>query len=205
MREGALLAGGRSTRFGDADKAVAELAGVPMVRRVADRVATVVDGLVVNCRGDQVDAIEAALAGVSVPVHFAPDPTPDLGPLAGIGTAMRAAESALAAVVACDMPFVEPALLDRLFDLAADHDAAVPRLDDGWYQTTQAVYRTDAMAAACERALERGDRRIVAAYDDLDVLAVDEAEVRRFAPLETFDNCNTTAEFEAAAARLAGE
>ena len=41
MTTGAIVAGGRSTRFGDRDKAVAELAGVPMIRRVADRLPRV--------------------------------------------------------------------------------------------------------------------------------------------------------------------
>ena len=205
MRSGVIVAGGRSTRFGDVDKAVATLAGTPMVRRVADRLGGVIDELVVNCREDQVAAIDDALAGYPHDVRFAPDPDPDEGPMAGIRTGLAAAGSEYAAVVACDMPFVEPALVEFLFGRAAGHDAAVPRLDDGWFQTTQAVYRASTMAAACEEALADGERRIVAAFDYLDVAVVDEATVRRHAPLETFDNLNTREEFEVAAARLDGE
>ena len=61
MRAVLVIAGGRSTRFGDRDKAVAELDGTPMIRRVVDRVADVVDEVVINCRADQVDPISAAL------------------------------------------------------------------------------------------------------------------------------------------------
>ena len=93
MRSGVIVAGGRSTRFGDADKAVAELAGTPMVRRVADRVAPAVDEVVVNCRADQREAIDAALDGFDHPVSFALDPEPDLGPLAGIAVGLDAAGS----------------------------------------------------------------------------------------------------------------
>ena len=203
MRAGVILAGGRSTRFGDADKAVAELAGTPMVRRVADRLVNVVDELVVNCREDQVDAIGGALDGLGVDVRFAPDPEPDQGPMVGIRTGLAAARAEYAAVVACDMPFVEPGLVAHLFERAEGHDAAVPRLEDGWYQTTQAVYRAGAMADACDAALARGEGRIVAAFDDLDVVAVGEDEVLDRAPLETFRNLNTREEFEAAAAELA--
>ncbi|MFB6353908.1 MAG: molybdenum cofactor guanylyltransferase [Halobacteriales archaeon] len=205
MRAGVVLAGGRSTRFGDADKAVAELAGTPMIRRVADRLLPAVDDLVVNCRADQVDAIGPALAGLPADVTYAPDPEPDLGPLAGIATGLDATEAEYAAVVACDMPFVEPTLIEHLFDRAAGHDAAVPRIGDGWYQTTQAVYRTDPTVAACERALDRGDRRVVAAFDDLDVVEVPEDEVSQHAGLGTFDNVNTREEFDRAAARLAND
>ena len=205
MRTGVIVAGGRSTRFGEADKAIAPIGGSPMIRRVADRLADAVGALVVNCREDQVDEIEAALVGFPHEVRIAPDPDPDEGPMAGIRTGLRSVETEYAAVVACDMPFVEPDLIAYLFERAEGHDAAVPRLDDGWFQTTQAVYRAAAMADACDSALARGDRRIVAAYDELDVDVVREDEVMRFATLETFENLNTREEFEAARARFEGE
>ncbi|OLZ41589.1 molybdenum cofactor guanylyltransferase [Natrinema saccharevitans] len=201
-RSAVVLAGGHSTRFGDADKAVADLAGTPMLRRVVDRLDSIVDEVVVNCREDQVPAIEDALAGGPA-ATFAVDPVPDRGPMAGIMTGLRAATGEYAAVVACDMPFVDPALIAHCFERAAGREAAVPRVDDQWFQTTQAVYRTDPMIAACERALKRGDRRIVEPLSDLDYAVVDEDEVREYASLETFENVNTREEFAAAAERLA--
>lgn len=205
MAAGVIVAGGRSTRFGEADKATADLAGIPMVRRVADRLASTVDALVVNCRVDQVAAIEAALEDYPHEVTFAPDPEPDLGPMVGIRTGLAATHRDYAVVVACDMPFIAPPLVEHLFDRAAGHDAAVPKLSDGWFQTTQAVYRSEPMVAACDRALERDERRIVAAFEDLDLIVVDEDEVREYADLDTFQNLNTREEFDAAAERLAIE
>ncbi|WP_227356368.1 molybdenum cofactor guanylyltransferase [Haladaptatus salinisoli] len=202
MPTGVIIAGGRSTRFGDRDKAVAELAGTPMVRRVADRLAGSVDALVVNCRPEQASAIRAALEGYPREVTVAEDPEPDLGPMAGIGTGLRAVESAYAFVVACDMPFVDSDVVEYLFERAAGHDAAVPRLDDEWFQTTHAVYRAAPMAEACERALARDERRIVEPLFELDYVVVDEAEVRERGSLATFENVNTREEFEAAAKRL---
>lgn len=200
--EGVVVAGGHSTRFGDRDKAVADLAGTPMIRRVADRIAEVVDRVVVNCRSEQVGPIREALAGFEPGVRFAEDPDPDLGPMAGIGTGLRAVDSQYAAVVACDMPFVDPTFLAYLAGRAAGHDAAVPQLDDEWYQTTQAVYRAEPMAEACDRALERGDRKIVAPLFELDYVVVGDAEIREHADPKTFENLNTGAEFEAAAAEF---
>ncbi|PSP45582.1 molybdenum cofactor guanylyltransferase, partial [Halobacteriales archaeon QH_10_70_21] len=60
-RAGVVVAGGRSTRMGDREKAVVELAGQPLVARIADRLAAVTDEFVVNCRADQREAIAAAL------------------------------------------------------------------------------------------------------------------------------------------------
>ena len=201
MRATLVVAGGRSTRFGDRDKAVAELAGTPMIRRVVDRVAGVVDEVVINCRDDQVDAIRDAVAGSGFEPAFAVDRDPDEGPMAGIARGLEAVSAEYAFVVACDMPFVDPAFVSYLFECVEGHDAAVPRPDE-WYQTTQAVYRTAAMAAACRHALDRGDRRIVAPLDDLDTVAVDAAKIEAVTTLDTFENLNTREEFRTAHERL---
>jgi molybdopterin-guanine dinucleotide biosynthesis protein A len=201
MRSAVIVAGGRSTRFGDADKAVADLAGTPMIRRVADRVAPTVDEVVVNCRRDQRADIREAFGDFELPVSFALDPEPDLGPTAGIAAGLDAAEAEYALVVACDMPFVDPSFVACLFDRAAGHDAAVPRPDE-WFQTTQAVYRADVMAPACEAVLDGEDKRIIVALSDLDYMVVDREEIEERASMETFENVNTRAELEAARERF---
>ncbi|MFU1780819.1 molybdenum cofactor guanylyltransferase [Haloarcula japonica] len=201
MRAGTIVAGGRSTRFGDSDKATAGLAGTPMIRRVADRLAEAVDELVVNCREDQVEAIEAALSDHNLDPTFALDEDPDQGPMAGIATGLGAVDSEYAAVVACDMPFVDPTFVDYLFERAASHEAAVPRPDE-WFQTTQAVYHAEAMRTACRRALERGEHKVVEPLFDLDYVVVEREDVLEHTSLDTFKNLNTREEFEAAAERF---
>jgi molybdopterin-guanine dinucleotide biosynthesis protein A len=204
-----VVAGGRSTRFGERDKAVADLAGTPMVRRVADRLEPVVSRLVVNCRADQRDAIADALTGSPLEVGFALDPEPDRGPVAGIRTGLAAVEDRYAAVLACDMPFVEPDLVEYLFEAAIGADAALPRVD-GWFQPTQAVYRVAPMVEACDDALaaaatEDRQPRVLAPLDSLDWVVIEEATLRERGWLDGLRNVNTAAEFAAAADRLADE
>ncbi|WP_092693554.1 molybdenum cofactor guanylyltransferase [Halorientalis regularis] len=203
MRTGVIVAGGYSTRFGDGDKAVADLAGTPMLRRVADRLAPVIDRLVVNCRPDQRGSIAAALAGYDHSVTVAEDDDPDRGPMTGILTGLRAVETEFAVVVACDMPFVAPALVEYLAERAQGHDAAVPRVD-GRDQPLQAVYRTEATVAACEAALARDQRAVFAALNDLDWVFVPEGEIETHATLDSLRNVNTRADLRAAATDLEG-
>ncbi|UPV75388.1 molybdenum cofactor guanylyltransferase [Halorussus limi] len=203
MPAGVVLAGGRSTRFGEGDKAVADLAGVPMIRRVADRLAPVVDVLVVNCRADQREAVADALSGYDRPVRFATDPDPDEGPMAGIRTGLREVEATDAAygfVAACDMPFLDPDLVAHLFERARGTDAAVPRPTE-WFETTHAVYRATAMADACDAALAAGERRIVEPLFELDYVVVEGEELAQF-DAASFANVNTREEFEDAERRL---
>lgn len=199
MAAGVIIAGGYSTRFGEGDKAIADLGGEPMIRRVADRLAGTVDEMVVNCRSGQVAALSEALAGYVHPLTFAEDPEPGQGPMAGIRTGLRAVDAEYAVVVACDMPFIDPAFVDHLFDRAAGHDAAVPRTGDGWFQTTHAVYRASAMADACDAALERDEYKIIEPLFSLDYVVVEASEVRKISDLRTFKNVNTQAELEKAA------
>lgn len=201
-RAGLIIAGGRSTRFGDADKAVAQLAGVPMIRRVADRLRDPVDTLVINCRHDQVEEIESSLEGYALPVHFRLDETPDQGPLAGIARGLDGIEADVTFVAACDMPGIQPAVVEHLFDLIEGVDAVVPRTNGEWLQPMHAVYRTEPMRVATRKALDEGDRRIVHALDRLSVQELPEEELTRIGSLKTLENLNTFEEFKEAERRF---
>jgi molybdopterin-guanine dinucleotide biosynthesis protein A len=204
MRSGLIVAGGRSTRFGDTDKVVASVAGTPMIRRVADCLAPVIDALVVNCREEQVASIREALIGYSLRVRFACDETPDQGPVAGMATGLRHAEHEYAFVAAADMPLIDPEIVAYLFEQAvgSNHDAAIPQLDDLWFQTTHAVYRVNAMATACEAALAAGKRKTTAPLSDIDYVVVDENKVRTHGSLDTFENINTQEDRETVVEKL---
>ncbi|ELY45721.1 molybdopterin-guanine dinucleotide biosynthesis protein A [Natronorubrum tibetense GA33] len=198
---GVVLAGGYSTRFGEPDKAVTDLAGTPMIRRVVDRLATVADDCVVNCRADQLEPIRDALSGSEAAPRYATDPVPDRGPLSGMQVGLEALEPEYAAVVACDMPFVDPVLLEILHDRAYGRDGAVVRLADGWLQPMQAVYRAETMARVCEQRLSSGDGRVMAALEELDVATVAEADLEGVSD-RTFDSIDTQAALRDATRRL---
>lgn len=201
MYSGVVLAGGRSTRFGDADKALEPLAGTPMVRRVVDRLSGVVDDVVVNCREDQARSMREVVEGAPVDVSIAIDSVPDQGPVAGIKNGLAAADGEYSAVAACDMPFVDPSFVEYLFSRAAGTDGAVPRPDE-YYEVTQSVYRTDSMHDACERALDAGEGKVLAPLSYLEFEVIDGQEVATHADPMTFRNVNTPDEFAAAAKAL---
>jgi molybdopterin-guanine dinucleotide biosynthesis protein A len=183
MRTGLVLAGGHSTRFGEADKSVAAVDEQPMVRRVAERVDSVTDELIVNCRDDQRVAITEALEGLDY--RLAVDPIPDEGPVAGMRTGLRVARGDAVAVVACDMPLVDPELFERLFERV--DTAAVPRAD-GHLQPLHAVYGRHAARFACDRTLANGSRRLADALARLDPVVVDVASADPFTNINTKDD-----------------
>ena len=169
-RAGVVLAGGRSRRFGPEDKALAELGGDALLARVVDRISTVTEEVVVSCRQEQVEPFERALPSATVDA-FVVDRHSNAGPVAGIEAGLDAVSAEYAAVVACDMPFVEPAVVEELFQCAEGVDAAVPESADGRLQPVQAVYRTGAMQVAASRTVPDGGG-VHDALDALDVATV---------------------------------
>jgi len=196
-RTGVVLAGGRSTRFGDQEKALVSVAGEPMLRRVVARLGRSVDTVVVNCRADQQEEFAEALDGIDIPIEFAIDPITDRGPLAGIRTAFEAIESEYATVVACDMPGLSPDLLDYLFEQANGHEGAIPEQDNGRQQPVQAVYQVEAMQAVAKKELNAGRRSLNGAVANLDTVTVPSAEVATRDGKRSLQNINTPEEMAA--------
>lgn len=111
---GAVLAGGRSSRFGS-DKALADLHGKPLLQHAVDALALQCDDTIV-CGRDW-----PGLKSV------ADRPGPDLGPLGGLAAALHhAAANAFDAVVSvgCDTPLLPKDLVNQL---AAAGEAAYLR------------------------------------------------------------------------------
>lgn len=194
-----VLAGGRSTRFADGDKALAAVDGDPMLARVATGVDAVASGVVVNCRAEQRDRYASVLADADVDVRFAVDDRPDEGPVAGLSRALAAVDAPVVVVVACDLPWLDPDLLAWLVDeLGASGDdpadavgasasderaartdasaeAVVPVDEDGYRTPTSAAYLTAPLTGAVDATLAAGSRRF---GDVLEDLAVREVDVR---------------------------
>jgi len=198
-RAGIVVAGGRSVRMGGREKAVVDVAGTPLIRRVAEGLTPAVEELVVNCRADQREAIAGALSGLAP--TFALDAESDRGPVAGIATGLEATDAAYAVVVACDLPFLDTALVEYLFERAAGSDAAVPKPDD-WFEPLHAVYRPGPMAEACRDALVEGDVRIIEPLFSLEYEVVERTALVARGSLDSFEGVDTPADLADAESRL---
>jgi molybdenum cofactor cytidylyltransferase len=121
-----VLAAGRSTRMGAANKLTADIEGQPMVRRVVVAALAAAADPVLVVTGHQADDVRAALAGLAVSFVHNPDYAKGLSSSlkAGIGAMPKSSDGAL--VLLGDMPQITPAHLDRLIAaFAADNAAAI--------------------------------------------------------------------------------
>jgi molybdopterin-guanine dinucleotide biosynthesis protein A len=186
---GAIIAGGRSVRYGSA-KALARVGDRRIIDRAIEALRPVTSELVLI-------ANDAELAE-AVDLAWRADVLPSLGALGGIHAALVwAREHARPGIiaVACDMPFVSTTLLAHLVERASRAEApdvVVP--ESGGRRGVEplcAFYGTGCIAAI-ERAAAAGDRRMIGFHADVRVDRVPLAEVETFGhPSVIFLNVNT--------------
>jgi molybdopterin-guanine dinucleotide biosynthesis protein A len=183
---GVVLAGGASRRMGR-DKAALVLEGETLLARVIRRLESATREVVVVGSPERTQLAPGA--------RVVPDARPGLGPLGGIYSGLLASTTPYAFVVACDMPFLNPALVWYLLGLAEGYDAVVPRTTRGTEQL-HAVYGRTCLPALAAR-LDAGELAVVGLYDSIRVRVVEPAEWAPYDPDgRSMLNVNTPAEWE---------
>ena len=190
---GVVLAGGRSRRLGR-DKAVELVGGEPLISRVIGRMSEVANEIVVVVNGSE----RASQLPLPQNAMVVVDAYPDKGSLGGIFSGLKAGREDWAIVVACDMPFVNVALLRHILEQADECDAVVPILD-GRPEPIHAAY-SKACLPAIEKKILADDLKIAGFFDDVRVKYVAQDDVDRLDPDHlSFFNINTEQDLERAA------
>jgi len=190
----AILAGGRATRLGGADKASLVIGGA----RIVDRQLAALAQVSADVRIVANDAARYADLGVRV----VPDAIAGAGPLGGLYTALLDARHDRVLVLACDLPFVSAALLERLAAesrTGQEVDAVVPRTPRG-LEPLCAVYRK-ACAARAQAQIARGDLRMTALLSDLRVRELGHDALAPYDGEALFENVNTPHDYARARGR----
>jgi molybdenum cofactor cytidylyltransferase len=109
-----VLAAGRSSRMGAANKLLADVDGVPMVRRVVEATLASAARPVIVVTGNEQGKVQAALRGCKV--TFVHNPTFAEGMSTSLKAGLAALPDTSAGALIClgDMPMVTPTVLDRL-------------------------------------------------------------------------------------------
>lgn len=189
-RSALILAGGRGKRLGNREKALIPFKGRPIIEHTIEVLEDIVDEIVISVRDtEQKEALTEHVDKRPMVV----DRYEDAGPLAGILEGFKAAKGEYVFVTACDMPFLNTDVVKMLFEFAQGHDAALPIWENGRYEPLHAVYRREPMVLQTEKAIERGDRFVLAPVFKLDdVVSVEMDEIKKIDPrLRTFLNINT--------------
>lgn len=195
---GAILCGGRSSRLGT-DKALAGLAGKPLLQHVIERLEPQLDQLVLGTGRDGagLNAFEYTLVQDVAPSHR--------GPLIGLYSALRWLEASShhwLVLCPCDAPFLPLDLVERLLRASkrAGKPVAVARYE-GVVQPTFSLWHRELANTVGVVALEQGRGGLMAMLDQLDY-AIEDWQAGNPAP---FFNTNTQADLEHAQRMLDDE
>jgi molybdenum cofactor guanylyltransferase len=197
---GVILAGGQSRRMGQ-NKAFLDFGGMPLIAHVIERLRAICTETMIIA--DDVDAY------ARFDLRVVADVFPGKGSLGGIYTGLQSAHEEHILAVACDMPFLNEALLHHLTLFASRYDVIVPRARSPlgkpshlameailWdLQPLHAVYAKSCLAAM-QKHIGAGHLQIVRIFEDLRIHIVEPTEVDRFDPMhKSFLNVNTPEEW----------
>ena len=196
-----IQAGGASSRMGE-DKALKTFLGRPLIQRVAERLLPIADELIVTTNRPE------EYAFLNLPLFS--DLKPGRGALGGLYTAIASARHPIVAVVACDMPFASPLLLEAASNLLVKEEVDVvipggaPRAEragksEAGYEPLHAIYRRETCLPAIESAIDADQWKVIAWFPQVRVRVLTPDEVRQYDPSElAFWNVNTPEEFSKA-------
>ena len=183
-----IQAGGASSRMGE-DKALKPFLGRPLIQRVVERLSPIADELIVTTNRPE----DYRFLGC----RLTPDLKPGRGALGGLYTAIASASQPLVAVVACDMPFASPTLIEAASRLMVQEEAdvVIARTEEG-YEPIHAVYRRETCLPAIESAIAADQWKVIAWFPQVKVRVLTPDELKLFDPDNlAFWNVNTPDEF----------
>jgi molybdopterin-guanine dinucleotide biosynthesis protein A len=183
-----VLAGGKSSRLGQ-DKALVELGGQTLLQRSVKNLEFLDNEIVV------VAAPEQRLPEITVSsrLKIVRDITPGKGPLIGIYTGLCASAYPLSFVVACDMPFVRRALVEKIIRMAPGYDVVIPRRPQG-LEPLHATYARSCIGYI-ETLIKVGRYKIDSLLEMVNVKYLEENEIKPIDPEGvSFFNINTPAD-----------
>jgi molybdopterin-guanine dinucleotide biosynthesis protein A len=177
---GVILAGGKSLRFGK-NKAFVAVEGVPLIERVANVLGSVFHRVVL------VTNTPDAYRHLRLPMFE--DLVKGLGPLGGIFTGLSAIVEEAGFFVACDMPFLSPALIRHMGRIRGTFHVVVPRIR-GDIEPLHALYSRECLPAM-SKFIHAGEYQVFRFFQEAAVRYVEENEIRSHDPdLRSFININ---------------
>ena len=188
---GLILAGGAARRMGGGDKGLTELAGKPLIEYALARLAPQVDALIINANRNV-----ARYADYGHPV-VTDERQGFQGPLAGMASGMKAAETEFMVCAPCDSPLLPEDLVERLFRRLREQDAELSVAHNGErLQPVFTLMRT-ALAGSLLAFLEGGGRKIDQWFQRHQLAVADFSDQPA-----AFSNVNSPAELDAMAGSL---
>jgi molybdopterin-guanine dinucleotide biosynthesis protein A len=167
-------------------KALEKVGNERLIKRVIDRLSPICQEILVVTSQEQFRNI----ASVALSARVVVDLYPGKAAFGGIYTGLTKANTFCSLVAACDMPFLNSALLRYQIALSPGFDIVIPKMGDV-YEPLHAVY-TKNCSSYIKRLLDEDRLQILELLNSVKTRYVDETEIAKFDPEHlSFFNINT--------------
>jgi len=146
VRSAVVLVGGEARRANGQEKYFFMYHGRTFIECLVDSLKGVVDEIILVARDpDQCKRFH------EIPeIQCISDVRTGIGPIGGLHAGSRAAKGEFIFVSACDMPCINPAVIEYLFGRMEDYDAVIPFWNPDMLEPLHAVYRRTALLSYLE-------------------------------------------------------
>jgi len=191
MRSAVILVGGKAQRANGREKYFFQYQGKTFIERLIETLKDMVDEVVIvasdleQChRFDHIGGIRCTM-----------DIRQGIGPIGGFHAGVLEAKGELIIVCACDMPCIKAPVIHYLFNVIGDHDAAIPKWNNGMHEPFLAVYRRNVLMKYFLRSLDsHSPHQMIRSINTLFVPVNDLRPID--SDLQSFTNINTLEDLE---------
>jgi molybdopterin-guanine dinucleotide biosynthesis protein A len=186
---GIVLAGGKSTRMGGINKALLEVGGTPILKKIVSLLDRIFEEVILITNSPE------EFEFLSKPMFR--DLRVGKGSLGGLWTGLYHCHSEYGFLVACDMPFLNEQIIRLLVGLAKDTDVVIPEIR-GHFEPLHAIYSVRCLSHIKD-LIDEADLKIISLFPRVNVIPVPESELAFYDPeLRFVMNLNTPKDLETA-------
>lgn len=183
-RTAVILAGGMAKRAGGNEKYFLPFRRKRIIDHILDSLKPCCEEILIIARDNEQCERFASLEGVGC----ATDIRKRRGPVGGIHAAANSAKFEHMFITACDMPCINPDVVNFLFEQIKEYDAVIPIWEDGYIEPLHAVYRKSTLIHRLKNRSEGSLKSLIA---DMNTCFLPVDELKPFDPeLKTFTNIN---------------
>ncbi|NTW26273.1 MAG: molybdenum cofactor guanylyltransferase [Lentimicrobium sp.] len=181
---GIVLAGGKSSRMGS-DKGLMIFNGKPLVQYSLDLLSLFCENILISSNNPSYKSFGFEVIA---------DEVTGAGPIAGIASCLRHSGTSLNLVLSCDMPLLEPVVIETLLKNAEGNTFVVPIDSSGRAEPLCALYRSESLAYA-EKLIQLESYRMTALFDKAPVKYIKPGDYPVRYNESWFANLNTPDDF----------
>lgn len=181
-----ILSGGKSSRMGT-DKSFLKINDEPVIERIIDELKKITENLIIITND------KPAYEYLRIPLYG--DRYSEKGPLAGIESALHHVKSEVYLFTACDMPFIQSDVYEKLLQYIDGYDAVVPVYNNRVHPLS-AIYKRSVLPFV-KQNLENDQLRVTSFFDQLQVKYVKSfSGISKTSLQKHFFNMNNPSQYE---------